>query len=103
MVTVKVAEPVPPAARGMLVGLSAAVMSGVGAEAVRLTVPLKPCRLVKVMVDMLEEPGRAIRNDGSAPMLKSGMTTSTATVTERTSEPLVPVTVTLYCPGVVVV
>ncbi len=49
----------------------------------RLTVPLNPFRLVRVIVDVAEEDCDIVRDDGLAEMEKSGLTpTDTETVVE---------------------
>jgi len=62
----------------------------------RLTAPLNPFMLVRVMVDVVEEDCETVREDGLAEMEKSGLTpTETETVVEWESEPLDPFTVTV--------
>ena len=76
--TVKVVVPVPPEERVTLVELSDSV--GPGGELVveRATVPAKPPRLFNEIVDVAEEPGEMIADDGLAVILKSMMLTVTA-------------------------
>ena len=74
--------------------------------AVRLTLPEKPSRLVKVIVEFLDDPCTMLKVAGLEDMLKSGPTTVTATVAEWDGDPpiAVPVTVMVYVPtGVEVV
>ncbi len=59
----------------------------------RVTVPLNPFRLVKVMSDVPVEPCGMLRELGEADIVKSE--TTTRMVTECVSEPVVPVTVTV--------
>jgi hypothetical protein len=66
----------------------------------RLTVPEKLLRLVRLMVDVAEEPCGRLREDGFAERVKSGVdgfVTVTETVAEcvMEGEPLWPVTVTV--------
>ncbi len=62
---------------------------------VRDTVPLKPLRLVRVIVELPDEPAGNVRELGPADTLKSGAaTTLTAIDTEWTSPALEPDTVT---------
>lgn len=58
----------------------------------RETVPAKAPRLLRVMMDVLEEPIWTANEVGLTEILKS--TRSTVTVANRNSEPLVPLTVT---------
>ncbi len=61
----------------------------------RVTVPLKPFRLVTVTTDVPEEPDGKLKETGLGEMLNSGgAPTVTLTVTEWDSNPLVPITVT---------
>ncbi len=55
--------------------------------------PSKGPTLVKVIVEMLEEPATTGKDRGFAEMVKS--TTLTGRLTEWTSEPMRPVTVTV--------
>jgi hypothetical protein len=48
-------------------------------DAERLTVPVKPLRLVTVIVESAEDPRGIVRNVGVAMMLKSGPVTFTKT------------------------
>ena len=62
----------------------------------RVTVPLNPFMLVRVIVDVVEEDCEMVREDGLAEMEKSGLTpTETVTVVECEMEPLEPFTVTV--------
>jgi len=61
--------------------------------AVRLTIPLKGPTLVKVIVEIPEEPATTDKDRGFAEIVKS--TTLMDRLTEWTSEPRVPVTVTV--------
>ena len=56
--------PVPPDERVMLVGLREAVAPEGEADVARLTVPVKPLRLVRVTVDCVDEPAVTVRLDG---------------------------------------
>ncbi len=58
----------------------------------------KVSRLVTLIVDWPEEPGRMVSLAGMAEMLKSGdagLVTLTLTLAECEMEPLVPVTITV--------
>ncbi len=62
---------------------------------VRVTVPLKPLRLVRVMTDIPEEPAGKLRETGLAEMAKSsGAVTATVTMAEWDTPPLKPTTLT---------
>jgi hypothetical protein len=78
----------------MLLGL-ASVLNPDGPGTDNEMVPLKPFRPLRVIVPVAEEPAR-IDNEGLAATVKS--TTFTLMRTEWESEPLVPVTFTLYVP-----
>ncbi len=71
--------------------------------AARLTLPEKPLRLVRVIVEFPANPCTMLKVVGLEDMLKSGPTTVTATVAEWESDPLVPVTVTVYVPAALAV
>ncbi len=63
---------------------------------VRATVPLKPLRLVMVIVEVPDEPAGNVKEFGPADTLKSGAaTTLTVTATEWMSPALEPDTVTV--------
>jgi hypothetical protein len=80
--------------------LSEAVAPAGETEAIRLTVPEKLLRLVTVIEDVPEKPELNSREVALLAMLKSGAAvTFTIIVTVLTSEPLIPVTVTLYSPS----
>ncbi len=65
-------------------------------ETIRPTVPEKPPRLVTVIEDVPEEPELNSRDATLLAMLKSsGGVTFTIIVIDLTSEPLIPITVTL--------
>ncbi len=72
-----------------------------GAVALRVTLPEKPLRLVRVIVEVPEDPCTTLRLVGLGDMLKSGPTTVTAVVAERDGDPPipVPVTVMVYVPA----
>ena len=75
-----------------LIALSDAVGPAGETLLVRLTVPEKPLKLVRVMVDVADEPlGRTVRLDGFGVIVKSGPTT-TVTVAVWVIPPLTPVT-----------
>ena len=57
----------------------------------RLTVPVKPPMLVNEMVEVADDPGAMVIDEGLAEMRKSA--TMRLTEAECESEPLVPVTV----------
>ena len=67
-VTVRVEVPVPPDVRVMLVGLREAVMPEGETEVARLTVPVKPLRLVTVTDDCVAEPAVTVRLDWAETM-----------------------------------
>jgi hypothetical protein len=74
--------------------------AGVDADAARLTVPVRPLTAVTVMVDVPELPASIwVGDTGPAAMVKSTTWKRiVAVVCDRV--PLVPVTVTVYCPAV---
>jgi hypothetical protein len=81
-------------------GLRDAVAPAMEMEDVRLTAPEKLLRLVTVIAALLEDPELNSREVGLAVIVKSGAAvTFTTIVTVLTSEPLIPVTVTLYSPS----
>ena len=53
-----------------------------GADAVRVTVPLKWLSESSISVEVADEPAFITTNDGKAPMEKLGVTTSTVTFAE---------------------
>jgi len=57
----------------------------------RLTVPVKPPMLVREILDVADDPGATVIDEGLAEMRKSA--TMRLTEAECESEPLVPVTV----------
>jgi len=59
----------------------------------RLTVPVKPPMLVREILDVADDPGATVIDEGLAEMPKSA--TMRLTELECDSEPLVPVTVTV--------
>ena len=63
-----------------------------------MTVPLKRLIGPKCRVDVPCVPAMRNMLAGEADMLKSGFRTCIFNVTELAIEPLVPVTVTVYCP-----
>ena len=75
-----------------IIGLSDAVAPAGETLLLRLTVPEKPLKLVRVMVDVADDPpGRTVRLDGFGVIVKSGPTT-TGTVAVWVIPPLTPVT-----------
>ncbi len=77
---------------GILAGLTVAVTPA-GGEVVSVTMPVKPLRGARAMVEVPEVPGlRGPTVLGLEEMVKS--TTATVTPTECTRVPLVPVTMT---------
>ncbi len=86
------------APRTMLVGLNVQVRPVAGDIAeVRVTVPVKPLTGATVMVDVAAAPASAAIDVGLAVTVKS--VTVKVTVAEWLSNPLVPVTVTVYVPA----
>jgi len=86
--------PCPPGVNATEELLSEALGPGVGETVVeRVTVPANPPRLVSVITAVPEEPRDRLSEDGLIEIEKSD--TITVTDTEWTSEPLVPVTVTV--------
>ncbi len=89
--------PEPPDVRDTVVGVHVAV-SPVDGVTVLETVrdPTNPFKLVRVTVDVPDEPTGKVTVEGLATMLKSGgAITLTLIVREWDREPLVPVTVTV--------
>ncbi len=79
-----------------LVGLREADGPDGDTEAVRLTVPMKLLRLVRVIVEVEEEPAWKLKLAGLLEMLKSGGTTTfTDTAMECVREPVVPIMLTV--------
>jgi hypothetical protein len=92
-VTERVDVEVPPADKLGLPGFRLVINPPAETETDRVTVPEKPSRLVRVMVDVLVEPAAAVIFAGLADDPKSWMVT--VTCAERTSPLLEPKTVTL--------
>ena len=67
----RVDDPEPPEERVTLVGLSEADRPDGETEADRLTVPVKPLRLVRLITDVPEVPDWMVRLDGLLDILKS--------------------------------
>ena len=67
----RVDDPDPPEERVTLVGLSEEDRPDGETEADRLTVPLKPLRLVRLITDVPEEPDWIVRLEGLLDILKS--------------------------------
>ena len=66
----RVDDPDPPDERVTLVGLSEADIPDGETEADRLTVPVKPLRLVRLITDVPEVPDWMVRLDGLLDILK---------------------------------
>ncbi len=63
---------------------------------VRVTVPLKPFKLINVMVELEPAPRTSVNEVGFAAIEKSGtVLTETRTLVECDNDPLDPVTVTV--------
>jgi hypothetical protein len=93
--TVSMAEPTPLLVRVTEGTLSVAERPVVGlTDVIRSTVPAKPFRLARLIVDTPLDPALTASDDGLEEMLKSGTVTVTVTIAEWDNEPLVPVTVT---------
>ncbi len=79
--------------------LRVAVQPAGAPVAAKLTVPVKPLRLVTVIVEVAEEPALNMINVGFVAMAKSGVGTVTVMVTEWVTETMliiaVPLTVTV--------
>jgi hypothetical protein len=71
VVTFKVALPVPPEFKTTLVGLRVANGPAGEIDAERLTVPEKPFRLLKVIVEVPEEPAGILIEVGFAESVRS--------------------------------
>jgi len=99
----RVDDALPPADNPTLVGLRAVVTPDGEEEAESETVPEKLLMLARLIVEVPEDPDWKVRLDGFDEMLKSGgggaEFTVTAKLVEWTTEPLVPVTVTVYEPA----
>ncbi len=89
---VSVEEPVPPGLRLTPAGLMEAVRPERFDVEVRVIVPVKPARLLRVMAEVPELPAWMVTVPGLAEMVKSPTPTVTVVVWER--DPLVAVTVT---------
>jgi len=79
-------------------GLTEAVGPVGDTATLRVTLPEKPLRLVRVIVEFPDDPWTMLKVVGLEEMLKSGVAgaaTVTGTTTEWESDPLVPVTVTV--------
>ena len=72
-----------------------------GYEADSVTGFPNPLSGVTFIVELPEEPALIVKVEGDAEREKSGVGTVTVTVVECVSEPLEPVTVTVYNPGAV--
>jgi hypothetical protein len=95
---VSVDVPVPPEERETLEGLSERPSPLGELVADRVTGPAKPLRLVRVIVEVEDDPALILIEDGFAVMLKSAELPElmvTATVVWWDSEPLDPVIVTV--------
>ena len=93
---VSVEAPFPPGLRVTLTGLREVVRPLGVTDVERLTVPAKPARLVRVMVEVLEPPAWTVSVVGLAEIVKSP--TPTVIVAVWDSGPLVAVMVTVYVP-----
>ena len=94
VVTVSVEELLPPAVNVTLIGFSVAVgplLTTGYTLAVRLTVPVKPPKLVAVIVEVPDEPAATSMVEVLEEMRNP--TTVAVTVVECVRDPLVPVTV----------
>jgi hypothetical protein len=91
--TVRVEVPVPPGERVMLVGLREAVAPEGEADVVRLTVPAKLLRLVRVTADCVDEPAVTVILDG---VETAKSVTFAVTWMDWDVEPLVAKTLTMY-------
>ncbi len=89
----RVEEAVPPELRGTLVGLTEAVKPEGVTDVERLIVPVKPARLLRVMVEVPELPACTVIVLGLDETVKSPTPTVTVAVWE--SGPLVAVMVTV--------
>lgn len=93
---VHVEDPVPPGESGTLDGTHEAE-TPVGDDADMATVPAKPLRLARLMVEVLVEPALKVTRVGLAVNEKSLKVIETVAV--WVSEPLVPVMVTVKVPA----
>ena len=93
----RVDVPEPPEVRVTLAGLRDTVEPDAGTTTVEsVTVPENPLRLPRLIVAVAEEPDWTVRADALVERLKSGASvTLTRMMTVWTSDPVVPVTVTL--------
>ena len=92
----RVTDADPPGGRRTLDRLRVAMIIFDETISVNVTVPLKPLRLVRVIVEVEEEPWMIVRFPGTAEMEKSGgcdWEILKSTFTECVRLPLVPVTV----------
>ena len=96
--TVRVELPEPPELRTTDEGLTDAVSPDGDVVVDNVTIPVNPLRLPSWTVDAPEDPLRMVREAGLDETVKS--TTLTVTTTECESDPIVPVTVTVYVPTV---
>jgi hypothetical protein len=86
-------EPLLPDDRKRLLGLQETNRFGLEGDAARLMLPEKPPRLVRVTLEVVEEPAAKMIDAGFTAMPKS--TTLMVTLTLWETEPLVPMTVTV--------
>jgi len=94
--TVIVDVPVPPEGKVTFAGLKNTDGPTLETEAVKLTLPVNPFRLPRLIVELLEDPSVAVRLVGLAFRVKSGCgggLAFTIILIERISELLVPVIV----------
>lgn len=89
----------PPDDNATKMGLSEAVGPVGDTATLRVTLPEKPLRLVRVIVEFPDDPCTMLKVVGLEDMLKSVPTTVTATVAGWDSDPLVPVTAMVYVPA----
>ncbi len=87
---VSVEDAVPPEVRVTLAGLSEVVGPDGEAVAVRETVPLKLFTLVRVTVDVTEDPAEAVIDVGLIAIAKSGEVDTIPTGTEFEVVPVAP-------------
>ena len=73
-------EPVAPDNRKRLVGLQATMRLALDGEETRLMLPENPPRLVKVTLDVAEEPAAKTRDEGFTAIPKSTMLMVTLTL-----------------------
>lgn len=94
--TVIVDVPVPPEGKVTFAGLKNTDGPKLETEAVKITLPVNPFRLLRLIVELLDDPRITVRLVGLAFRLKSGCgngLTVTIILTARTNEVLVPVIV----------